>query len=130
MLVDFQGREVTKPGDDFTQIRLLALTTYIPSYAETNAAPKHESVNIEIEQKNAFIQFLAEFSRKFGIPLTLKFAFREDGHVIRTLAELKSDNTNHVIVLVSSKPDIHILTRQVLVKGHRRTTSNYLTKKY
>jgi hypothetical protein len=42
VLVDFQGREVTKPGDDHTQIRLLALTTYIPSYAEINATPKHE----------------------------------------------------------------------------------------
>lgn len=121
---------MTKPGDDFTQIRLLAFTTYIPSYAEINAAPKHEPANIELEQKNAFIQFLAEFSRKFGIPLNLKFAFREDGHVIRTLAELKSENKNHAIVLVSSKPDIHILTRQVLVKGHRRTNSNYLIKKY
>jgi len=42
VLVDFQGREVMKPGDDHTQIRLLALTTYIPSYAEINATPKHE----------------------------------------------------------------------------------------
>lgn len=71
---------------------------------------------------------MVEFSRKFGFPLALKFAFREDGHVIRTLADLKWDQNGAALVIVSSKPDLHILTQPGIAPSQRRVRSSFLIK--
>ena len=114
------------PGQDTEELRLLALTTYIPVYEEVDAAHKHDQATTE--KQNDFVAFMAEFSRKFGFPLLLKFAFSHEGHVVRNLADLKAQQDGTMMVLVSAKPDLHLLTSAGASQGHRRIRSSFLSK--
>jgi len=106
---DDHGNEVAAPSGSSADLKLVTLPAFIPLYPSDAIKP---GMDVPSNIRDDFHAFLGEQAKKFGYPYTLKFAFTEDGEVLRTLADLPLDQSKIPLILVSKSPSIHILTRK------------------